>query len=55
MKDKSPSACASKSYSAVTYCTAGAAGFGFGLSGGGGGGAFFDATLVEDAAAGEGE
>ena len=43
MKSRSPSACAAKSYSATTYCTAG---FGFGLSGGGGGGAFFAAAAA---------
>jgi hypothetical protein len=40
LKLKSPSACASKSYKATTYCAAGL-GFGFGFSGGGGVGAFF--------------
>lgn len=36
LKSRSPSACAAKSYSATTYCTAG---FGFDFNGGGGGGA----------------
>ena len=55
LKSKSPSACASKSYSATTYC---AAGFGFGFNGGGGGGAFFAsaaaaAPTLDPAAGGE--
>lgn len=44
LNDKSPSACASKSYSATTYTAGGAAGFGLGLRGGGGGGALLAAA-----------
>lgn len=45
LNDKSPSACASKSYNATTYTAGGAAGFGLGLRGGGGGGALLVAEL----------
>ena len=37
LNDKSPSACASKSYNATTYTAGGTGGFGLGLRGGGGG------------------
>lgn len=41
LKDRSPSACASKSYNATTYSAGGAIGLGLGFRGGGGGGALF--------------
>lgn len=43
LNDRSPSACASKSYKAVTYS---GSGLGFGFSGGGGGGARFAAAAA---------
>lgn len=47
LKSKSPSACASKSYNATTYCFSGSASRGFGFSGGGGG-AFLAAVKPGD-------
>jgi len=52
LNDRSPSACAAKSYSATTYCFGGSA-FGFDFMGGGGGGRFPAAALAAALAASE--
>jgi hypothetical protein len=53
LNERSPLACAVKSYKATTYCTGGAI-FGFDLSGGGGGGGLLLAAAVAAPATPEG-